>query len=49
LIGCYWIAMDTTVRFWHKADAHLGFVDNESYKGYCLSVFCLKAIKLEGR
>jgi len=20
LIGCYWTAMDTTVRFWHKAD-----------------------------
>jgi hypothetical protein len=41
--------MDETARFWHKADAHLGFVDNESYKDYCLSVFCLKAIKLEGR
>ena len=26
LIGCYWIAIDATVRFWHKADTQKAFV-----------------------
>jgi len=26
LIGCYWIAIDATVRFWHKAGTQKAFV-----------------------